>query len=424
MRRAIVALAMVCALTRAASAQVVSVAQSAPAAALPGSEITVSLLTFGSHELIFERFGHNALRFQDASTGEDVAYHWGLFGFNEPDFLKRFLTGETNYWMGGEPALSLIGRETGRGRHTTIQRLNLTPLQAFKLRDFVRWNALEENKFYRYDYYVDNCSTRLRDALDRALGGTLKQAKDTISTGISYRRESVRVTPEPYRGGIDVALGRPADALLSEWESYFIPMRLRDGLRSMTVTTDAGAQVPLVADEQVLALPVGMVARVESERAPRLAPGYLLVGLLVAGVFAALGTAIRSRPRGAAAIALAVSGAVWSLACGVLGVILLLAWTATKHQFWALNENALLLTPFSLALAVLVPVSILRGSKQRAARMLALVVVVLGAVALVLAALPGGQENRAIVALILPTHLALAWALIRTQPGSLERSTS
>lgn len=410
MRRVIVALSMVCALACTASAQVVSVAQSAPAAALPGSEITVSLITFGSHELIFERFGHNALRFQDATTGEDVAYHWGLFGFNEPDFLKRFLTGETNYWMGGEDARTLIGRETGRGRHTTIQRLNLTPLQAFKLRDFVRWNALEENKFYRYDYYVDNCSTRLRDALDRALGGTLKLAKDTVSTGISYRRESVRVTPEPYRGGIDVALGRPADALLSEWESYFIPMRLRDGLRSMAVTTDAGAQVPLVADEQVLALPAGMVARAESERAPRLAWFYLPVGLVVAGVFVALGAAARSRPRGGAAIALAVTGSVWSLVCGLLGVILLLAWTATKHQFWAYNENALLLTPFSLALAVLVPLSVLRGG-HRAATVLTGIVVALGVVALVLAAIPGGQENRAIVVLILPAHLALAWAL-------------
>jgi uncharacterized membrane protein YwaF len=92
-------------------------------------------------------------------------------------------------------------------------------------------------------------------------------------------------------------------------------------------------------------------------------------------------------------------------------VILVLAWTATRHIFWAWNENLFVVSPLSLALVVLLPVALLRQRAVRAARAMALVVVALGVVGLVLALLPGGQENRAIVAMFLPVHLAIAWSL-------------
>ena len=115
--------------------------------------------------------------------------------------------------------------------------------------------------------------------------------------------------------------------------------------------------------------------------------------------------------RRTAAWGLALLGSAWSLLCGMLGVILLLAWTATRHVFWAWNENLLLLTPLSLVLVLLIPAAILRRRGERAARMIAAVLCGLGFVALLLALFPGGQENLAIVAIVLPVHLALAWAL-------------
>ena len=165
--------------------------------------------------------------------GTDVAYNWGLFSFRQPRFLRRFLTGDTRYWMGGEDANAMVDFYRRLGRPITLQRLESHAGAEAALRDFLRWNALEENKYYRYDYFLDNCSTRLRDALDRALGGALRAATDSIRTPLSYRRESVRLTDgdRPIQTGIDIALGRPADAPLTMWESFFIPMRLRDALR-------------------------------------------------------------------------------------------------------------------------------------------------------------------------------------------------
>src|SRR5690606_10368807 len=118
-------------------------------------------------------------------------------------------------------------------RESVEQELALTPAQRAELAAIVAENALEENKYYRYDYFRDNCSTRLRDALDRVLGGSLKGRFTPLRTEWTYRSESVRLTaPDGLaQAGIDVALGPRADVPMTAWEAMFIPMRLRDYLR-------------------------------------------------------------------------------------------------------------------------------------------------------------------------------------------------
>ena len=410
MRRLAIAAVLASMALRSANAQTPPVTAQA-VAATAGSPITVTLVTFGLGQEVFERFGHNALWFHDAATLEDSAYHWGLFSFSEPGFLLRFLTGDTNYWMGAVDARQLVESERSRGRPVTLQRLNLTAAQALKLREFVRWNEREEHKFYRYDYFGDNCSTRLRDALDGVLGGAIRRATDSVMTATSYRSESLRLTDgdAPVQAGIDVALGRPADVPLTRWQSFFIPMRLRDAVRTIRVQDSAGASVPLVADEQVVPLPAGAMPVPERLAAPTLTLRYAILGLLIALLVVVLRVMMLSRR--SAAWGLALLGSAWSLLCGTLGVILLLAWTATRHVFWAWNENLLLLTPFSLALVLLIPAAVLSRRRERAARMIAAVIAGLSLVALLLAVLPGGQDNLAIVAMLLPVHLAIAWAL-------------
>ncbi len=394
-----------------ASAQVAVPAPATIAVPTTPSTVEVTLITFGSGGEVFERFGHNALWFHDPRTMQDVAYHWGLFSFSEPGFLMRFLTGDTKYWMGGVDARALIAAEQGRGRPITLQRLNLTPDQVAKLRDFVAWNEQPQNRFYRYDYFADNCSTRLRDALDGVLGGAIRRATEGVITPLSYRRESVRLTEgdAPVQAGIDIALGRPADVPLSRWASFFIPMRLRDALREIRVAGPNGTSVPLVAEEHMVPLPPEPKAVAEIPVSPRLALRYGALGILLAALV--IGLRVMMVSRRSAAWGLALFGSTWSLLSGVLGVILILAWAATKHVFWAWNENLMLLTPLSLLLVVLLPASILSARYERGARMTAAVVALLGLVALLFAIYPGGQEDLAIVALFLPVHLTLAWAL-------------
>ena len=144
-----------------------------PAATAP-ARYQISVLTFGQGDLVFERFGHNALRIRDALTGSDLAYNWGMFSFEQPNFLGRFLTGDTQYWVEAFPSQWLIENYAREDRESFEQELNLTPEQAERLAIAVADNATEAKKFYRYDYFRDNCSTRVRDMLDSALGGALK----------------------------------------------------------------------------------------------------------------------------------------------------------------------------------------------------------------------------------------------------------
>ncbi len=375
------------------------------------ADLTVTLITFGQGEPVFERFGHNAIWFHDQRAGTDTAYHWGLFNFEDPGFLGRFLSGDTRYSMGPMDARWLVESTRRLGRPMTLQRLDLSPEQSARLLAFVRWNARDENKFYRYDYYRDNCSTRLRDALDHALGGEIKRTYESSPTDLTYRGESVRLTDgdRTVQTGIDIALGRPADVPLTAWESFFIPMRLRDALRRVSVTHADGRRVPLVADERVIAPPAGAQVVTEAASVPRRAWRYLLCGIVLAALVVVLRIMMLTRPM--AAWALALLGAGWSVLCGVLGVILLLAWLATRHVFWSANESVLLLSPLSLLLAVVIPPALLRRRWLPAARGLSIAVAAMAALALLLVIVPGGGGSE-VVALFLPVHVALAVALV------------
>jgi hypothetical protein len=403
-------------MTPRVTASAVLAAQQPQTAYEPGTELDVTLITFGLGEEVFERFGHNAIWLHDNRLGTDIAYNWGLFSFEQPGFLRRFLTGETNYWMAGEEAGGMLESYQRLGRAITLQRLNLTPAQKIALRDFLKWNALYENKFYRYDYYRDNCSTRLRDALDRVLGGALRAATDSTRTVLTYRRESVRLTDgaRPAQVGIDIALGRPADASLTPWESFFIPMRLRDALRDLSLPIGVGgARVPIVGDERYLAPLPGSHVIPELESSPRLFWRLLPVGLVLAALV--IGLRIMAISRRGAAWGLALVAMAWSLLCGLLGTIVVLMGTMTRHVFWAWNENVLQFSPLSFALVVLIPLSLLAGRQMRVTRLTAFTVLAVAGFGAMLAILPGGQENRAIVAVALPVHLAVAWAL--AMPG-------
>ena len=393
----------------------------APVAAdsAPG-EITVTVITFSPGEQVWERFGHNALWIHDGRAGTDIAWNWGLFDFAQPDFVQRFLSGDTRYWMAGEDAYRMIAAYHEVGRTITLQRLDLTQRQATALRDFVQWNSLEENKYYRYDYFRDNCSTRLRDAIDRVLGGALKLATDTVQTPLSYRGESVRLTSGllPAQLGIDVALGRPADRPISEWQSFFIPMRLRDGLRTVTIPRAGGTPVALVSDQRTIPPTSGPAVTVPNAT-PSLVLRYLVLGVLLALVAVLL--RVLGKAKRGAMWGLSLLGLLWSLLCGVIGLVLIYMWAFTRHVFWGWNENLLLLSPLSLALMILLPAALLRSRGVRPARAVARLIAVLGVLAFVMSIAPGGQANLAIVALALPLHVALAWALSLPLPEPVRR---
>jgi hypothetical protein len=378
----------------------------------------VYLMTIGQGDLVWERFGHNALWVHDPARGTDLAYNWGMFDFAQPNFLGRFLTGDTRYWMEGFDARSLAAHYgTVERRAVVVQELNLTPAQKAALRAYVEWNAREENRYYRYDYYRDNCSTRVRDAIDRALGGVLRAALRGVPTEASYRwhtRRLVAGDAATYTG-IQLALGRPADAPIDAWEESFVPMRLAAHVARARVPGTNGAPAPLVLRTDTLyAVPERAAERAD---APSYWLYYLLAGLAVGGLLVVLGRAGAAGRRGADA-GFAVVAGLWTLLAGLAGTALLLAGTVTRHVFMGRNANLLAVNPLALVLFVLLLLAV--GFRRAAPRArwsgrAAIVAAVLAAAAVlgaVFTALPGvGQRSTELFALLVPAHAALWWAL-------------
>jgi hypothetical protein len=378
----------------------------------PGANLTVYLLTFGWGDEVWERFGHNAIWIKDRARGTDITYNWGMFSFDEPHFLRRFLTGDTRYWMQAFDLDTMLAEYKRRNRSVLAQELNLTPAQRLKLQQFVQWNELPQNKFYRYDYYRDNCSTRLRDALDHALGGQLQTSTVTQMTSGTYRFHTLRLLGGnlPLYTGANLALGHPADKPLSQWEEMFLPVRMANDLRTVRLTDSTGTQIPFVRSEMAL-FTAGRPP--EPSAPPNYLPWFVAGGILIAGAMIGLVRSAEGGNRLTLFVATAVA-TLWSLVAGAAGTALVVAWLFTKHYFMSRNENLLHFDPLSLALVVLIPFSVygLRGISR--ALKLAGVVASLSLLGFVAQGIPlFYQKNGEIIALALPINLAVWWTVFR-----------
>ena len=207
---------------------------------------TVSLLTCGEGSEIYELEGHSALRIQHPVYG-DFTVNWGVFDFNSPGFVYRFVKGETDYIAAASSTEHFLESYRRQGRTVREQVLNLDSLQAQRLTDMVLVNIRPENRVYRYNYVLDNCATRPLLMIERALGDTVTLAPTPLTgpDGATFRgamRHYHRNYPW-YQFGIDTALGSGIDRPVSERETTFAPVVLAEMIAR--ATTPAGEQLTL-----------------------------------------------------------------------------------------------------------------------------------------------------------------------------------
>ncbi|MCA0376620.1 MAG: DUF4105 domain-containing protein [Gemmatimonadetes bacterium] len=373
-----------------------------------GAHLTVSVYTYGPGSAVFERFGHIALAIADDRTGEEVAFNWGMFDFNQPNFIPRFLTGDTRYWMEGYRAAAFNAVYQSEDRSIRRQVLALDPVARGALRDFVVWNAAEQNKYYRYDYYNDNCSTRIRDAIDWALQGRLRRALAGSERGLTWRDETARITATdlPVYAGIQLALGQPADRDLTAWQEGFLPEHLALHLARVQFADAAGRPTPLVREDTVLYR--AMRAPLDTA-APDRRAAAALIGVLLGVVFLLLARA----PGAAARTALTALGTAWFAVGGVLGTLLLLAGTVTRHaEYMGRNLSLFQVHPLLLVAAACWWARGRAGAAGRTAHVAVSMVAVIALVGVVAQHLPlFHQHNTEVWFLTAPVHLSAALAL-------------
>lgn len=372
--------------------------------------LRVYLLTMGPGDAVWERFGHNAILLRDSTRGIDVAYNYGMFSFDQPGFVGRLLQGRMLYWMAPLDGTLMLREYQLRNRTVWAQELALAPGQKYEIARFLEWNAQPENAEYLYDPFRDNCSTRVRDALDRVLGGQLgRQLRADTTTG-TFRSHSLRLLAEDAapHAGLLLALGQPTDEPLSEWDAAFIPMELRAAVARAEGARPDGSTGPLVLAEEVW---FQADREPEATEPPSRLLAFLAIGIALAVLFLGLGhVAARNR---AARITLAVAAVLWTLAIGVLGTIIASLWALTDHTATYANENLFAVNPlWLLAAALLLPALLARRARHAAAIVVGAgaLIALIGVVAQVLPALD--QQNGEILAATVPAHVALAIVML------------
>lgn len=365
----------------------------------PGRDLTVSLLTMGDGDQVWENFGHSAIWLHDNTTNRDTVFNWGVFNMREPHFILHFLQGLNNYAIGGDQLGFMLYNYRYWNRSVTAQELNLTDAEKDSLVHMINVNTEPQNVYYRYDYFVENCSTRPRDMLDRVLGGQLRVGADSLS-GTSYRYHALRLMQgnKPLVLGVNIGLGEPSDKPITKWQEMFLPEKLHDWVATRQVRDSTGALRPLVKSERMLFT----ATRGPEPKSPPSFAWLWVVGATLGAAFAALGVAAkRSR---AARITAGVVFSIWAVAGGILGLLLTALWTVTDHHFAHANENLLLFNPLWLVLAVTLPMTLIKRRASRVTDSLMLVLVVTSALALVAHIGISRQTNIAIVGLgLLPT---------------------
>lgn len=208
------------------------------------SEITMVTILPG--EPVYTMFGHSALRVYDPVQNVDRLYNYGTFDFDDPFFIPKFAYGHLRYFLSVASYPGAVQVYKQQGRPVIEQKLNLSTEQKTALYRFLQTNAQPEHRYYQYDFFFDNCSTRIRDALEQALGEAV-----TFANHPSPDR-SFRHLLDPYAAdrplldlGFDLGLGTPADRTPSPREAMFLPEQLLEAFNNATVTRE-GAPRPLV----------------------------------------------------------------------------------------------------------------------------------------------------------------------------------
>ena len=216
--------------------------------------VEISLLTCSPHEAIYSLYGHTAIRINDQRNGEDLAVNYGLFSFEKPHFVLRFLFGLTDYEMGIEPFEAFCRQYRYYGSSVTQQVLNLTNEEKWNIVTAVNINYMPENSVYRYNYFYDNCTTRAVDMLTTHLADAHVVFEGEQQKYPSFREMVHGCLPHhPWnRFGNDMLLGVKADCKTTLREHQFLPANAMDDFCHAMIVGQDGSNRPLVLREEIV----------------------------------------------------------------------------------------------------------------------------------------------------------------------------
>ena len=307
-----------------------------------GCPIRISLLTCTPGQELYSTFGHSAIRVVDSATNTDLVFNYGTFDFYDPDFYKKFIKGKLLYFVSVDSLQNFLLEYQYDKRGVIEQVLNLSCKEKQAMMSALFENAKEENKYYHYDFNYDNCTTRLRDMLEKATGKELKTKNILPHVKTTFRHlihdYLNRGGQQWSKLGIDILLGSPLDKKITNREAMFLPDYLMMAFDSSSINHES-----LVAQKNIL-----LISQEEKKANPLFTPllVFSILFLLIATVSIFAATSFR--------VFLKIFDFIFFFTLGLLGILLLFMWFGTNHAMCKNNFNLLWALPLHLPVALLI----------------------------------------------------------------------
>lgn len=301
------------------------------------NDATISLITIGPGSVLNDAFGHNAIHVLDKQLGLDLAFNYGKFNFNTPNFYLKFAQGKLLYEVGIDEYPNFEYSYKLQQRWIKSQELQLTQIQKQDVFEFLVHNAKEENKYYKYDFFYNNCSTRPFEIIK---GETqIIMNYDHQKSGLTHRDLIHEYVSWNTWGsmGIDIALGSVIDRKATPEEYLFLPHELMYAFAKAELKNPLTTQ-PLVKQTKTIFLP----QEVKTYTSPFLLSPLFLLGLLALFIiYKTYRDYKKDTPLGWLDITTLIL-------TGVTGVVVTFLWFGTDHNATAWNYNLLWAFPFHL----------------------------------------------------------------------------
>lgn len=296
----------------------------------------ISIITCGPYqEELYSAFGHSAIRVHDPAIDYDAAYNYGVFDFNQPNFYLNFARGYLFYKLGVYDYQRFQNHYIIDNRYVHEQVLNLTQEQKQKMFDFLQHNAMPENTTYRYDYFYNNCATKMRDVVMAVLGDSVTFHGSYIKTDYTIRdlTDLYIQKQQPWGDlGIDICLGLPMDKTAAPLEYMFLPDYVESGFDHASITTH-GQKLPLVKKKNII-----YEAREEEPVKGLPHPLYFT------GIIAMLAAFLVYRDLKKKKLSKWFDVLLFGIT-GTIGLLLFFLWFMTDHRAAAYNMNILWAMP-------------------------------------------------------------------------------
>ena len=301
--------------------------------------IRISLLTCTPGTELYSTFGHSAFRVVDSTDNADLVFNYGTFDFYDPKFYNKFVKGKLLYFVSIDSLPSFLAEYDYYKRGITEQVINISCKDKQKLLAALFENAKEENKYYRYDFNYDNCTTRLRDMLEKAVQQQLETKNILPKPGTTFRNlihvYLDRGGQQWSKLGIDMLLGNPMDKKVTNREAMFLP----DYLLMAFDSSELNRQ-PVVQEKKIL-LNYFESYKTKSGITP----------FIVFGVLFLLIAALSFFTRNSWNLFFKIFDFFFFLMVGLIGVLILFMWFGTEHAMCKNNFNLLWALPTHLPIA-------------------------------------------------------------------------